>query len=98
MSEAIATAENSKERWREPEIHRIAGEIELLSPGCDMTRADEHFQRGLEIARAEQTRSWELRTATSLARLKRNQERRQGPMTSSRPSTAGSPRASRRPT
>ena len=77
MGEAIAVAENTKERWFEPEVHRIAGEIELLSPERDMTRAEGHFQRALEIARAQQTRSWELRAATSLARLWRDQGKRQ---------------------
>ena len=41
-----------------------------------MTRAEGHFQRALEIARAQQSRSWELRAATSLARLWRDQGRR----------------------
>ena len=76
IGEAIAAAENTRERWTEPEVHRVAGEIELLSPERDMTRAEGHFQRALGIARAQQTRSWELRAATSLARLWRDQGRR----------------------
>ena len=76
MGEAIAATEKTKERWFEPEVHRIAGEIELLSPERDMARAEGHFQRALEIARAQQAKSWELRTATSLARLWRDQGRR----------------------
>lgn len=38
--------------------------------------AQAHFERALEIARAQQARSWELRAATSLARLRRDQGRR----------------------
>ena len=79
MGEAIAAAEDTKERWFETEIHRIAGEVELLSPERDMTTAEGHFQRALEIARAQQTRSWELRAATSLARLWRDQGSAGGP-------------------
>ena len=60
----------------EPEVHRIAGEIDLLSPERDMTTAEGRFQRALEIARAQQARSWELRAATSLARLWRDQGKR----------------------
>ena len=77
MDQAIAAAENTKERWFEPEVHRIAGEIELLSPERDVATAEGHFQRALEIARAQQTRSWELRAATSLARLWRDQAKHQ---------------------
>ena len=61
----------------ESEIHRIVGEIELMAPERDVTKAEGHFQRALDIARARQTRSWELRAATSLARLWRNQGKRQ---------------------
>ena len=77
IDEALAAAEATKERSFEPEIHRIAGEIELRSPDRDVTRAEGYFQRALEIARAQQTRSWELRAATSLARLWRDQAKRQ---------------------
>jgi predicted ATPase len=77
LGEAFAAAESTKERWFEPEVHRIAGEIELLSPERDVTRAEGLFQRALEIARAQQARSWELRAARSLARLWRDQGTRQ---------------------
>ncbi|MGO9419049.1 hypothetical protein [Roseiarcus sp.] len=77
IAEAMAAAESAKERWFESEIHRFAGEIELMAPARDMTKAEEHFQRALDIARARQTRSWELRAATSLARLWRDQRRRE---------------------
>jgi predicted ATPase len=52
------------------------GEIELLSPERDATKAQAHFKRALEIARAQQARSWELRAAARLARLWRDQGRR----------------------
>ena len=68
--------ESSKESWWEAEVHRIAGEIELMSPERDAAKAQAHFERTLEIARGQQARSWELRAATSLARLWRDQGRR----------------------
>ena len=76
VGEAFTTAENAKERWFEAEIHRIAGEIELMAPERDATKAEAHFQRALDIARARQTRSWELRAATSFARLLRDKGKR----------------------
>jgi class 3 adenylate cyclase/predicted ATPase len=76
INEALMAVETSGERWCEPESRRIAGEIELLSPERNATKAQAHFKRALEIARAQQARSWELRAATSLARLWRDQGRR----------------------
>jgi predicted ATPase len=73
IGEARSAAETAGERWCEAEIHRMAGEIELLSPERDVAKAQAHFERALEIARAQQARSWELRAATSLARLWRDQ-------------------------
>ena len=75
INEALTAAETSGERWCEAESHRIAGEIELLSPERAAGKAQAHFERALEIARAQQARSWELRAATSLARLWRDQGR-----------------------
>ena len=76
IDEAATAVERSKESWCEAEVHRIAGEIELMSPERDAAKAQAHFERALEIARAQQARSWELRAATSLARLWRDQGRR----------------------
>ena len=61
----------------EADVHRTAGEIALLSPDRDSTEANLCFQRALDIARAQQARSRELRAATSLARLWRDQGNRQ---------------------
>jgi predicted ATPase len=54
----------------------ISGEVTLLSPERDAAKAQNFFERALEIARAQQARSWELRAATSLARLWRDSGRR----------------------
>jgi predicted ATPase len=47
----------------------MAGEIALMLPEPDVTKAESYFRRALEIARGQQARFWELRAATSLARL-----------------------------
>jgi predicted ATPase len=70
---AIAT---TGETWCEPDIHRIAGEIALLGPVPDAGKAKAHFTRALAVAREQQAKSWELRTATSLATLLRDQGQR----------------------
>jgi predicted ATPase len=76
IGEAIASVEASGEKWWEPDLHRTAGEIELMAPERDALKAQTSFERALEIARAQQARSFELRAATSLARLRRDQGHR----------------------
>ena len=65
--------ETTNERWFEAEVHRIAGEIALLSPEPDAAKAQTYFERALSVARQQQAKSWELRAAMSLARLWRDQ-------------------------
>jgi predicted ATPase len=76
IGEAMTTAATTKERWCEAELHRTAGEIALMSPGPDMAKAQAYFDRALALARALQAKSWELRAATTLARLWRDQGKR----------------------
>jgi predicted ATPase len=52
---------------------RMAGEIALLSPEPDASKAEAYFNRGLAVARQQQAKSWELRAAMSMARLWRDQ-------------------------
>ena len=77
ISNAITAVETTKEGWWEAEIHRTAGEIALLSPERDMVKAQACFERALDIARRQQAHSWELRVVTSLARLWRDQGKRE---------------------
>ena len=76
IGEAMTTLETSGERWCEAEVNRIAGEIALMSPERDTARAEAYFERALAVARSQQAKSWELRAATSMARLWRDQEKR----------------------
>jgi class 3 adenylate cyclase/predicted ATPase len=76
IGEAIAAAETTKEKWCEAEVHRIAGEIALMSPERDATKAEACFERALTVARQQQAKSWELRAAVTMARLWRDQGKR----------------------
>jgi predicted ATPase len=76
IDEAMTAVETTKERWCGADIDRIAGEIALLSPEPDAAKAEAYFQRAIAIARSQQAKSWELRAATSLARLWRDQGKR----------------------
>ena len=60
IGEATTAAESTKERWFEVEIHRIAGELALMSPNRDTVKAEAYFERALTIARKQKAKSWEL--------------------------------------
>ena len=77
ISEAMTALETTKETWFEAEVHRLSGEISLLSPEPDAEKAQTHFECALAVARQQQAKSWELRAAMSVARLWRDQGKRQ---------------------
>jgi predicted ATPase len=52
------------------------GENHTTSLEPDAARAEEYFERALAVARAQRAKSWELRAAMSMARLWRDQGRR----------------------
>jgi predicted ATPase len=72
INEALRAMETTGEAWCESDVHRTAGEIALLASTPDFVKAEAHFLRALEIARGQQAKSWELRAATSLAKLWRD--------------------------
>ena len=69
----MTSIETRKETWFEAEVNRIAGEIALMSPRADLSKAQAYFERALAVARQQQAKSWELRAAMSMARLWRDQ-------------------------
>jgi class 3 adenylate cyclase/predicted ATPase len=76
IAEAMTTTEATKEKWCEAEVYRTAGDIALLSPTPDAAQAEAYYARALDIARTQETKSWELRAAISLARHWRRQGKR----------------------
>jgi predicted ATPase len=73
--DALATAAASGEKGWDAEIHRLQGELTGRLPCPDPAKAAESFRTALAIAREQGTRGYELRAATSLARLWRKQGR-----------------------
>jgi class 3 adenylate cyclase/predicted ATPase len=76
VGEAMKMVETTKERVWEAEVCRSAGEIALKTPEPDATKVEAYFQQALTVARKQQAKSWELRTAMSMARLWRDQGKR----------------------
>src|SRR5262249_7777140 len=67
LDEAIQTVEATDERFFEAELYRLRGEM-CVTLGRKV-EAETALKRGLTVARHQQARFWELRAATSLARL-----------------------------
>ena len=76
IDEAMTAVETTKERLWEAEVHRMAGEIALKLSVPDAAKAEAYFRHAFAVARAQQAKFWELRVAMSMARLWRDQGKR----------------------
>ncbi|HKM68849.1 MAG TPA: AAA family ATPase [Stellaceae bacterium] len=96
LDDALQIVERTGERWFAAELNRHKGRL-LLRQG-HTAAAEELYRKALGIAVAQEAKLWELRAAMSLSRLRRDQGRGGKRAISSPRSTAGSPKASTRPT
>lgn len=69
IAEGIAELERTGERFNEAELHRLRGEYLLAQSDPDPVGAEAAFEQALSIARDQNAKGWELRTAMSLAQL-----------------------------
>jgi predicted ATPase len=69
LTEALTRVDTTGERWYESEIYRLKGELLLQQNSDHQAEAEICFHQALNIACAQQAKPFELRTATSLARL-----------------------------
>ena len=60
-------------RYYEAELYRLKGALLLQQAVPDAAQAEACFHQALDVARQQQAKSWELRAATSLARLWQSQ-------------------------
>jgi class 3 adenylate cyclase/predicted ATPase/tRNA A-37 threonylcarbamoyl transferase component Bud32 len=76
LDEGLAMGEETDERCQEAELHRLKGEL-LRAEDPEQARAAENsFCVAIETARRQRSKAWELRAATSLARLWQDEGRR----------------------
>jgi predicted ATPase len=73
VAQGLAAAQQSGEPRVDAELHRLRGELLLTQVPPDGAEAEPAFRQALEIAQGQEARSFELRTATSLARLWQSQ-------------------------
>jgi predicted ATPase len=76
LDEALAMGPNSVDHWYEPEVHRLRGDVLGELAADDTSAIAACFHRSRDLARRQGARSFELRAATSLARLWQRQGKR----------------------
>src|SRR5262249_17523357 len=76
LTEALTLADTTGERWYEAELYRLKGGLLLQQTAGNQAEAETCFAKAIAIAQSQQAKSWELRAATSLARLWQSQRKR----------------------
>jgi class 3 adenylate cyclase/predicted ATPase len=78
LAEALHLMRSTGESWDEAELHRVEGELLLSAADRDdaVAEAEACFRRAIDVARTQEAKLWELRAATSLARLWTQQGKR----------------------
>jgi class 3 adenylate cyclase/tetratricopeptide (TPR) repeat protein len=74
VTEALKVVEVSGQHMHEAELWRLRGELLILHRDAE-AEAEGSFHHALQVAQSQRARSWELRAATSLARLLRAHNR-----------------------
>ena len=76
LVDALAVVDKTGVRASAAELHRLRGALLLQQPVPETQAAAACFQQALTVARRQQAKAWELRAATSLARLWQQQGKR----------------------
>lgn len=69
LDEALTVAEKNDDRCHEAELLRLQGELLVAESPERLSDAETWFQRAIETARRQQSKGWELRATSSLARV-----------------------------
>jgi predicted ATPase len=75
LGQALARSAETGERWADAELHRLRGDLLGRLPRPDLDNTESSFRAALSIAREQGSKGFELRAATSLARLLGNNGR-----------------------
>ncbi|MGA7263637.1 MAG: hypothetical protein WA709_16090 [Stellaceae bacterium] len=73
---AVERSHSDEELWATAELLRIKGELVRMQGTLEASAAaEDQFRQALELSRQQGALSWELRAATSLAQMQRDQGR-----------------------
>jgi predicted ATPase len=76
LAGALTVMATTEARWWEAEIYRLRGDLLLHLPSPEVSQAEASFHQALDVARRQQAKALELRTAMSLSRLWQQQAQR----------------------
>ncbi|HKD44555.1 MAG TPA: adenylate cyclase, partial [Candidatus Angelobacter sp.] len=77
VGDALDWADATGTHLWDSELHRLKGELLLALDPSTLPSAKIAFGKAIDLARRQSAKSWELSAATSLARLWRDQGKRQ---------------------
>jgi predicted ATPase len=77
LAEALVLVDKNDERFYEAELYRLKGELLLQQSLDNRAEAETCFAQAMAIAQHQEAKSLELRAATSLARLREQQGKRE---------------------
>jgi tetratricopeptide (TPR) repeat protein len=75
VEQGLGEIDRTGERLWEAELHHLKGQLLLESDSTNVYAVETCFRSAIDIARSQKAKSWELRAATSLARLWRDQSK-----------------------
>ena len=76
LTTALETAEATGERWFEAELLRLRGAWLTTHRRADQEEAEAHLRRAISVAQGQNAKMLELRAATNLCRVWRDQGKR----------------------
>jgi adenylate cyclase len=77
LTQAVALVDKSGGHWYEADLHRLQGECLLVQSADNHAAAETCFQQAIAIAQHQNAKSFELRAATSLAKVWQQHGKRQ---------------------
>jgi predicted ATPase len=76
IEDVLADTQPVKQRWLDAELHRYRGALLMRRAPAELEAAEAAFKSALAIARSQETKTFELRAATALARIWHDQGKR----------------------
>jgi tetratricopeptide (TPR) repeat protein len=76
VDEGLRLADETGEHWSDPELYRFRGEVLQAAGPAARARAEQAFEAAIAIARQQESRSFGLRAALALAKLRQSSDRR----------------------